>query len=199
MAMAAEMTTERDRGAKAPRLICVGAIVGAHGVRGAVKVKSFTATVGDIVAYGPLSDEAGKRRFVLKAIGQARGAVLATIEGVADRDQAEALRGTRLYVDRARLPEPAEEEYYHADLIGLGVEDRTGKPLGVVRAVHNHGAGDMLEIGQADGGVTLLPFTRAVVPVVDLRGGRVVVDPPAETPAEAGEESAGDAAGETDA
>jgi len=180
MAAATEMTTERDPGAATPRLICVGAIVGAHGVRGAVKIKSFTAAPADIAAYGPLSDESGRRQFALKQIGEARGLVLATIDGVRDRDQAEALRGTQLFVDRARLPRPAEEEYYHADLIGLDAEDATGKPIGVVRAVLNHGAGDVLEISLADGGTMLLPFTRATVPVVDLAGGRVVVDPPAD-------------------
>lgn len=170
-------------GAK-PRLVCVGAIVGAHGVRGAVKVKSFTAAAADIAAYGPLSDEAGKRRFVLRPIGQSGGAardtILAEIDGIKDRDQAEALRGTRLYADRDAFPEPEEDEFYHADLIGLGAEDRAGKALGVVRALHNHGAGDMMELDLAAGGTALIPFTKAAVPVVDLAGRRVVVEFPQE-------------------
>ncbi len=168
-----------------PRLVCVGAIVGAHGVRGAVKVKSFTAAAADIAAYGPLSDEAGKRRFVLRPIGTARDTILAEIDGIKDRDQAEALRGTRLYAERDAFPEPEEDEFYHADLIGLGAEDRDGKPLGVVRAIYNHGAGDMMELDLAAGGTALVPFTKAAVPVVDLTGRRVVVD----MPQEAGEAS----------
>jgi len=175
-------------GAK-PRLVCVGAIAGAHGVRGAVKVKSFTAEAADVTAYGPLSDETGKRRFVLTPIGMARGEILARIDGVKDRDQAELLRGTRLYADRARFPAPEEDEFYHADLIGLDVADPAGTALGVVQAIFNHGAGDMMEIALRAGGTTLVPFTKAAVPVVDLQAGRIVVAMPDET--EAGE--AGDA------
>lgn len=172
-------------GAK-PRLVCVGAIAGAHGVRGAVKVKSFTAEAADITAYGPLSDEAGKRRFVLTPIGMARGEILARIDGVEDRDQAELLRGTRLYADRARFPAPEEDEFYHADLIGLDVTDPAGTALGVVQAIFNHGAGDMMEIALRAGGTALVPFTKAAVPVVDIAGGRVTVAMPDEA-AEAGD------------
>lgn len=180
--------TAKTRDGAKPRLVCVGAIAGAHGVRGAVKVKSFTAAAADIAAYGPLSDEAGKRRFVLSPIGQARGDILVRIDGVEDRDQAEALRGTRLYADRDRFPAPAEDEFYHADLIGLEVEDIDGKALGTVRAIYNHGAGDMMEIGLAAGGTALVPFTKAVVPVVDIAAGRVVVAMPDEVaPDETGE------------
>ena len=169
-------------GAK-PRLVCVGVIAGAHGVRGVVKVKSFTATAADLTAYRPLSDESSKRRFGLTPIDMARGEILARIDGVEDRDQAEALRGTRLYADRARFPAPEEDEFYHADLIGLAVTDPEGKAMGVVQAIFNHGAGDMVEIALQAGGSALVPFTKAAVPVVDIAGGRVVV----EMPAEAGE------------
>jgi 16S rRNA processing protein RimM len=122
--------------------------------------------------------------------GRAKGAVLARIEGVTDRDQAEALKGTRLYVDRAALPALYEAEtYYHADLIGLAAEDREGRSLGRVVAVENFGAGDLLEIAEGPGGQggksLLVPFTRAAVPVVDLEGGRLVVDPPEEVEARA--------------
>ena len=162
--------------------ICLGVIAGAHGVRGLVKVKSFTETAEDLTAYGPLTDEAGARRFELTVTGRAKDALLARIEGVADRDQAQALKGTRLYVARDALPALDEEEtYYHADLIGLAAEDRDGRPLGRVRAVHNFGAGDLLELdGGPDGPSLLLPFTQAAVPVVDLAGGRIVVEPPEE-------------------
>jgi 16S rRNA processing protein RimM len=133
----------------------------------------------DVAAYGPVSDAAGARRLRLKVTGRRGGVVLAQIEGVADRNAAEALRGLRLYVPRAALPPPAEEEYYHADLIGLPVELEDGRAFGRVRALHDFGAGDVIEV-QPDAGGTplLLPFTRDFVPVVDLAGRRVVVAPP---------------------
>jgi len=161
--------------------VCLGVVVGAHGVRGLVRIKSFTEAPGDIAAYGPLSDEAGARSFAVRVTGEAKGAILAAIAGVADRDAAEALKGTRLYVDRAALPVPVDaEEFYHADLIGLMAEDRAGRALGRVVAVHNFGAGDLLEIAPEGGQSLLLPFTKAAVPEVDLAGGRLVVEPPAE-------------------
>jgi 16S rRNA processing protein RimM len=153
-------------------------VTGAHGVRGAVKVKSFTADPGDVAAYGPLEDERGDRRFTLRLVGSAKGVVIARVAGVADRDAAEALRGLRLYLPRAALPPPGDDEYYHADLIGLDVALGDGTILGRVRAVHDFGAGDTLEIDRAEGQPVMVPFTRAVVPVVDLDAGRLVVDPP---------------------
>jgi 16S rRNA processing protein RimM len=159
--------------------VCLGVITGAHGVRGLVRVKSFAETPEDVAAYGPLSDEEGARAFTLTLTGRSKGALLARIEGVDDRDRAQALKGTRLYAPRAALPPPAEPEtYYHADLLGLAVEDRAGRSLGRVAAVHNFGAGDILELD--GGGARLVPFTRRAVPVVDLEGGRLVVDPPDE-------------------
>jgi len=161
--------------------ICLGVIVGAQGLRGQVRIKSFTERPADVAAYGPLRDESGQRRFHLTVTGRAKGVVLASVEGIGDRDQAEALRGVRLYVERSALPEvETPEEFYHADLIGLGVENLEGYPLGRVRAVHNFGAGDVIEIEAADGVLLAVPFTKAAVPVVDLEAGRLVVDPPAE-------------------
>jgi len=158
--------------------VCLGAFAGAHGVKGQVRIKAFTEVPGDVAAYGPLWDEAGTRRFVIALTGRSKGLLLARVEGVDDRDRAEALSGTRLYVDRDALPALAEEEFYHADLIGLAAEDRAGRPLGKVKAVHDFGAGAMIEL---DGGPGLmLPFTRATVPTVDLESGRLVIDPPAE-------------------
>lgn len=176
-------TAGAARGAAAGRLL-VGAIAAPHGVRGLVKVKSFTAEPADIAAYGPLSDERGRRRITLQVMSAASGgALICRIDGIADRDAAEALRGLRLYVERAALPAPAAaEEYYHADLIGLAATLADGTAFGRVVAVQNYGAGDILEI-ERDGGTPRLvdlPFTRTVVPVVDIAGGRLVVDPPAE-------------------
>jgi len=158
--------------------VCVGVVTGAHGVRGAVRLKSFTAEPEDVAAYGPLQDERGERHFALRLVGSAKGVLIAAISGIDDRDRAEALRGLRLYLPRSALPPPEEEEYYHADLIGLAAILTDGTALGTVRAVHDFGAGDTLEIGRAAGQPVMVPFTRAVVPVVDLDTGRLVIDPP---------------------
>ncbi|HVC56320.1 MAG TPA: ribosome maturation factor RimM [Stellaceae bacterium] len=160
------------------RRVCVGVITGAHGVRGAVRVKSFTAEPADVARYGPLEDERGERRFTLRLVGNAAGVQIATLAGIDDRDRAEALRGLRLYLRRAALPPTADDEYYHADLIGLGVTLADGSPVGRVRSVHDFGAGDTLEIERPQGPPVMIPFTRAIVPVVDLDAGRLVLDPP---------------------
>jgi len=159
--------------------VLLGVIAAPHGVRGLVKVKSFTAEPAAIGAYGPLENEGGDRRFALEPVGAAKGMLIARLAGVADRDAAEKLKGVRLYVPRAALPEPGAEEYYHADLLGLVAVLRDGTPLGRVVAVNDFGAGDHLEIARQDEGSVMVPFTRAVVPVVDLAAGRLVIDPPA--------------------
>ena len=160
--------------------VCMGIIGAPHGVRGAMRVKSFTDPPEAIATYGALEDESGMRRFTLRVAGAAKGdgMVIAQLSGVADRDQAEALRGLRLYARRAALPATAEDEFYHADLVGLAAVLEDGTPLGTVVAVHDYGAGDMLEIARDKGPPVLVPFTRAAVPVVDITGGRVVIDPP---------------------
>ncbi len=158
--------------------MCVGVIAGAHGVQGAVRIKSFTADPEDVARYGPLEDEKGERRLSLRLIGSAKGVVIARLAGVADRDRADALRGMLLYLPRAALPPTADEEYYHADLIGLTAGLADGTALGRVRAVHDFGAGDTLEIERPEGPPAMVPFTRAIVPIVDLAAGRLVLDPP---------------------
>jgi len=169
--------------------IPVGRIAGAHGVRGQVKVQSFTENPATIGALGPLSDEGGTRRFVVIPTGTAKDGLIARIEGISDRDAAEGLRGVVLHVERDRLPGTGEEEYYQADLIGLRAERLDGADLGSVVAVHDFGAGDVLEIKGTDGRTEMLPFTRTVIPTVDVAGGRIVVDPPfaVETTAETDE------------
>lgn len=169
----------------ADRRVCVGVIAGAHGVRGEVRVKSFTAAPEAVADYGPVTDANGRRRFELEVKGTSRGVVLARIRGVEDRSAAEALRGVELYVDRESLPSPEEDEYYHADLVGLRVRDRSGAERGTVRAVHNFGAGDMIEVVRPGAMPEVLPFTRAVVQTVDLDGGVIVIDPPVEVEPEA--------------
>ncbi len=162
----------------AKQRVLVGVITGAHGVRGLVRVKSFTAEPESVAAYGPLWDEGGERAITLELAGAVKGVLLARIAGIGDRNAAERLKGTRLYARREALPEPGEEEYYHADLLGLAVMLRDGSLLGQVRAVHDYGAGDSIEVARPEGQVVLLPFTRAVFPVVDIAGGRLVADPP---------------------
>jgi 16S rRNA processing protein RimM len=162
--------------------VCLGVVGAPHGVRGAVRIKSFTGEPAAIAGYGALEDESGARRFTLRIVGSAKGdgMVIAKLSGVEDRDRAEALRGLRLYAPRAALPAIGDDdEFYHADLVGLAALLEDGTKLGAVIAVHDFGAGDMIEI-ECDGGPkVLVPFTRAAVPVVDIAGRRVVVDPPA--------------------
>ncbi len=159
--------------------ICVGAIAGAFGVRGEVRLKSFTAVPEAIGDYGPLSTEDGTRHFTVAITRGIPGGFAARLDGVATREAAEALRGTRLFAPRDALPSLPDDEFYHADLIGLAVHDTGGRLLGRVTAVHNHGAGDLLEIaGPGLKTPALLPFTKAAVPTVDLGLGRIVADPP---------------------
>lgn len=163
------------------REIVVGQIAGAFGVRGEVRVRSFCAEPADIALYTPLRADGGRVFPVLVVTGSAPGALVCRIEGISAREEADALKGERLWADRARLPDPGDEEYYHADLIGLEAVDPGGAVLGRIKAVLNHGAGDLIEIVQPGAEARLLPFTRAVVPVVDIAAGRLVVDPPEET------------------
>jgi 16S rRNA processing protein RimM len=158
-------------------LTCVGAVAGGFGVQGEVRLKSFCAEPAAIAGYGPLVTEDG-RSFGVRLLRPVAGAFAARLTGVESREQAEALKGTRLYAPRDRLPMLAEDEFYHADLIGLAVFDAGGARLGAVRAVLDHGAGAILEIARPGAPELLLPFTRAVVPTVDLAGGRIVADPP---------------------
>lgn len=159
-------------------MVCVGVVTGAHGVTGAVRIKSFTARAEDIAAYGPLTDEDGARRLELRLVAAAKGVLIGRFAGIEDRNRAEALRGLQLWLPRAVLPPPDEDEYYHADLIGLDAVLADGTPLGRVRAVHDFGAGDTLEITGVSAPPAMVPFTRAVVPEIDLAAGRLVIDPP---------------------
>jgi 16S rRNA processing protein RimM len=154
----------------------VGEIGRPHGVRGLVKLRSFTADPAAIAAYGPLTDESGTRRFAL----QLKADGLAAIEGIADRDAAARLTGTKLFVERDRLPPPEDDEFYLSDLVGMTGVGEDGETLGTVRAVEDHGGGAFLVLETLAGAELLLPFTRAVVPVVDIAAGRLTVVPPEE-------------------
>jgi 16S rRNA processing protein RimM len=165
--------------------IRVARIGAAHGIRGEVKLWSFTEDPLAVTNYGPLETEDGARRFEIEAARPAKDFLVARIAGVSDRDAAEKLRNTDLFVPRDRLP-PIEEAdtFYHADLIGLAAVSEAGGTLGTVSAIHNFGAGDLIEIAPAAGGEPLLlPFTEATVPTIDLKAGRIVVVPPIETEA----------------
>lgn len=160
--------------------VLLGVVAAPHGVRGLVRIKSFTEDPMAVAAYGPLSDETGKKTYRVEALSASRDAVLARIEGVADRTAAEALRGLRLYVARERLPQAGEQEWYEADLIGLGVVGKDGRDWGKVVAFHDFGAGPVMEVsGSSSATALMLPFTDEVVPEIDVEGGKVTVDPPA--------------------
>jgi 16S rRNA processing protein RimM len=162
------------------KLICVGRIGAPQGGRGEVRLWTFTEDPLAVLHYGPLTTKDGSRAFEVAKARAAKDHLVATIKGVIDRSAAERLNGIELYVPRERLPEAAEDEYYHADLIGLAAETISGEPLGRVLAIHNFGAGDIIEIAPPSGSTLLLPFTNAVVPTIDLAGGRVIVELPAE-------------------
>ena len=168
-------------GDKTGNLVLLGRIAGAQGLRGEVKINSFTADPEDIAAYGPLTDSKG-RQFVIEHVRHLKGgAVVASIIGVKDRGGAEALRGAELYVTRDQLPQADEDEWYYEDLVGLNAVSPEGEAVGEVLSVQNFGAGDLLEIRQPDKRQSrFVPFTRDVVPVVDVKNGRVVVDLPEE-------------------
>jgi 16S rRNA processing protein RimM len=160
--------------------ICVARIGAAHGVRGAVKLWTFTEDPLAVKRYGPLQTKDGARQFEVTHVREAKGHLVATLKGIATREEAERLNGVELYVAREKLPATDEDEYYHADLIGLAAVNAAGEPLGRVIAIHNFGAGDIIEVAPANGATMLLPFSNAVVPTVDLEGGRMVIELPDE-------------------
>jgi len=160
--------------------ICVARIGAPHGVRGAVKLWTFTEDPLAVRHYGPLLTKDGARQFEVTHVREAKGHLVATLKGIATREEAERLNGVELYVTREKLPDTSTDEYYHADLIGLAAVNAAGEPLGRVIAIHNFGAGDIIEVAPPNGATMLLPFTNAVVPTVDLEGGRVVIELPRE-------------------
>lgn len=165
--------------------ICVAQITGAHGTRGEVKLKSFTADPIAVKNYAPLESEDGTTRLVMKELRPAKGGFIARFSGIDDRASAERLTQVRLFVARERLPTPAADEFYHADLIGLLAVTMMGEEIGTVTAVHDFGAGAVLELrrkaDEASRASMMLPFTEAFVPQVDIAAGRIVVAPPADS------------------
>lgn len=168
------MNTSADR-------VLVGEIGAAQGLKGEVRLRSFTQVPTDIAAYGPLQDESGARTIEFERVRVTPKAVIARVKGVDTREGAEALNGTKLYLARTALPEQAEGEWYVADLIGMDAVDADGAPLGTVVAVHNFGASDIIEVAPSPGSPNLLvAFTEAAVPEVDLTRRRLVLVPPEE-------------------
>jgi 16S rRNA processing protein RimM len=163
-----------------PARVCIARIGAAHGVRGAVKMWTFTEDPFAVMRYGPLSTKDGARTFEIAHAREAKGFLVATLKGITSRNEAERLNGLELYVAREKLPVTEDDEYYHADLIGLAAETTAGEALGKVIAIHNFGAGDIIEIAPPAGATILLPFSNAVVPTVDLAGGRVLIELPEE-------------------
>jgi 16S rRNA processing protein RimM len=164
------------------RLIAVGVFGAPHGVKGQLRAKSYTDDPKALGAYGELADAAGARRFKILSVRRLKDdMVVLQLEGINDRDAAAALTGVEIFARRENLPSPDEEEYYHADLVGLAATTIDGELIGRVVAVSNYGAGDILEIAPKDGAETLLyPFTKAVTPRIDLAGGQIVIVPPNE-------------------
>jgi 16S rRNA processing protein RimM len=157
--------------------VLLGAVIGAHGITGEVRVKTFTADPDALGAYGPLTTNDGRRLAVVALRTSKPGEVVVRFDNVADRDAAEALKGRELFVPRDALPKPEADEFYHADLIGLAVEDLSNTALGRVRAMHNFGAGDMMEIETPSGETEFVPFNASVVKKVELPT-RIVIEPP---------------------
>jgi 16S rRNA processing protein RimM len=159
--------------------ICVARVGAAHGTRGEVRLWSFTADPSAIGSYGTLETADGALFLEIESLRQAKDFFVARFKDISDRNAAEKLRNVDLYVPRERLRAPAQDEFYHADLIGLAAMDAAGESIGTVVAVHNFGAGDLLEIAPPGGAETmLLPFTAAAVPHIEIAAGRIVVDPP---------------------
>ena len=165
-----------------PRLVLVGRFGAPQGVRGEIRIKSYTADPLAIGDYGHLSDETGTRKFEIERLRPLKeDMVVARVKGLADRDAAGALTGVSLFVARDKLPPPDEDEFYVADLVGLSAVSPDGETIGIVKNVLNFGAGDILEIAPASGETLMLPFTKEVAPSIDFAGGRIVVVRPAET------------------
>src|ERR1043165_9732905 len=160
---------------------CIAQIGAAHGVRGEVRLKPFTEDPLAVTRYGALTSEDGKQRFEIEAVRPAKDVLVARLKGVTDRDAAEALKNIRLYVAREKLPAPEADEFYHADLVGLTARKQNGETVGIVKAVHNFGAGDLLEIEPPSGATIMLPFNKTTVPTVDIAAKKIVVEPPADS------------------
>lgn len=159
-------------------LICVGLIGSARGLKGELRVKSFTADTKAISSYGALTDKSGEQTFELKVTGKHKDQLVVRIKGVDDRNAAEALNGQELYAQRDQMPDTGEDEFYFSDLVGLDAELLDGSPFGQVVLAEDFGGGPFIEVKAEGSASVLVPFTKEAVPTVDLEAGKVVIDPP---------------------
>ena len=156
--------------------ICLGAVVGVHGIRGEVKVKCFSDNEKNLTRYGDVTNEAGDKSFSLKIVGHSKDLLRVKVKGIDDRNTAETLVGTAFYVNRNLLPDLKEDEFYHTDLIGLNVQNTSGEKIGEVNALYNFGAGDIIELKLNDGSLEMLPFTEAYVPTINIKEHYIIVE-----------------------
>ena len=156
--------------------VCLGAIVGVHGIKGEVKVKCFSENEKNLSSYGILSNETGDKSFAVKIVGHSKELLRVKIKGVDDRNTAETLIGTGLYIQRDMLPDLSEDEFYHTDLIGLRAHSSTGEVIGEVNALYNFGAGDLIEIKTLNGSLEMLPFTSDYVPTINIKDRYIIVE-----------------------
>ena len=157
--------------------VCLGAIVGVHGIKGELKVKSFTEIDSDIGEYGELENEDGSKKFTIKVVGHSKEILRVKVKGVDDRNLAETLVGNGLYIDHDLLPDTSEDEFYYSDLIGLVVRQGDSEEIiGTINSVNNFGAGDLLELKMNDGSVDMHPFTKEFVPTVNIKDGYIIIN-----------------------
>ena len=156
--------------------ICLGAVVGVHGIKGEVKVKCFSDNEKNLTRYGDVTNEAGDKSFSLKIVGHSKELLRVKVKGVDDRNTAETLVGTAFYVERDLLPELKEDEFYHTDLIGLDVRNSEGEKIGEVNALYNFGAGDIIELKLNNGSLEMLPFTASYVPTINVKEHHIIVE-----------------------
>lgn len=175
------MTSTEKSTPQGSHRILVGEITGAHGIRGDVLVRSYTETPDAIASYGPLTDASGKKSYSLRVVRVTSKGIVARVAGIDDRNGAEPLRGTKLYIERSKLPATSEAEFYHADLIGLGAVAADGSALGKIVSVQNFGAGDLLELKPLEGETEFIPFESRWVPSVDIAAGLLVINRPVVT------------------
>lgn len=156
--------------------ICLGAVVGVHGIRGEVKVKCFSDNEKNLTRYGDVFNESGSKSFSLKIVGHSKELLRVKVKGIDDRNTAETLVGTAFYINRDLLPDLKEDEFYHTDLIGLEAKNSNGEKIGEVNAIYNFGAGDIIELKLNEGPLEMLPFTKAYVPTINIKEHYIIVE-----------------------
>ena len=160
------------------QLVCIGVVTGARGLRGELRIKSFTDIPEDVASYGPVCDETGKQTYKIRLTGQSKGVLIARFGGIETRTAADLIKGLKFFVPKGKLKNLEDDEFFFTDLVGLTAELPDGEILGLVKAVEDFGGGPFLEVAGGSYGEVQVPFTKAAVPVVEVANGRVVIDPP---------------------